>query len=57
MALLRSRRKILRPGVLLDVPKDVPLYHADPEQPSLIVRILNGKKRRGKLVDGKFKAA
>jgi hypothetical protein len=56
-ALERARTKILRPGVTITVHKGVPLYSADPDHPSTLIRKLDGKVQRGRFVDGKFKAA
>lgn len=44
------------PGVRLDVVAGVPLYHADPQRPDRIVRVLDGHSQSGLLVNGEFKA-
>lgn len=56
-ALARAKVKILRPGVTISAPKGVPLFYADPKQPGLLVRKMDGKIQSGRFVDGKFKAA
>jgi hypothetical protein len=55
-ALARALPKLLRPGVRIYPKKDVPLYSADPEHPSVIIRKLNGKVQRGVVENGQFKA-
>lgn len=57
LALARAKTKILNPGVTISSEKGVPLFHADPNRPGLLIRILDGKEQSGKFVDGKFKAA
>ena len=44
------------PGIELTFAKDDPCYYADPENPSRLIRILNGKKERGVFSEeeGKF---
>jgi hypothetical protein len=56
-ALKRASSKIAQSGVTLNMAKNIPLFHADPENPDLFIRELQGKRQSGKLVDGKFKAA
>jgi hypothetical protein len=55
-ALARALPRLLRPGVRIYPKKDVPLYSADPEHPSVIIRKLNGKVQRGVVENGQFKA-
>lgn len=43
-------------GVKLDVARGVPLYHADPIHPDRLVRVLDGDRQSGVLVDGEFRA-
>ena len=45
-ALARLLKRIQTPGVKLEFKKGVPNYYADPENPSRLIRILNGKKER-----------
>lgn len=55
LALARAKDLIVKPGVTLELLKGVPRYHADPDQPELLVREIDGKRERGKFVDGKFR--
>lgn len=43
-------------GVRLDAVAGIPLYHADPQHPERIVRVLDGHSQSGLLVNGEFKA-
>jgi len=36
-----------KPGVDIEFKKDVPYYHADPDNLSLVIRTLNGKQEKG----------
>jgi hypothetical protein len=51
--LVRAFEKL--PGIDLPRQKDVPLFWADDDDPTIIIRELNGKIDRGRLVDGKYK--
>lgn len=53
-ALERAAKRIVKPGIRLGRKKGVPYYSADPEHPEIFIRILDDKKERGFLVDGKF---
>ncbi len=53
-AFVHVKDRLLGPGVRLRKMKGVPLYYADPEQPTLIVQKLDGKITRGVIRDGKF---
>lgn len=55
LGLARAKDLIIKPGVTLEVVKGVPLYHADPDQPDLLVREIDGKRDRGKFVNGRFR--
>lgn len=55
LALSRAKNALLRPGVQVRVDVGVPLYHADPKSPGLLVRTLNGHTTRGRFTGGKFK--
>ncbi len=55
-ALNRMGAALSAPGIRLDVAKGVPLYHADPHHPDRLVRVLDGDRQSGVLVDGEFKA-
>ena len=48
-------RRLLKPGVVLEHGPDVPVFHADPENPQRIIRTLHGKSEGGRVVRGKFK--
>ena len=56
-ALSRAMKEIIKPGVKLNPANGVPLYQADPDNPDLIIRKLNGKLEKGSFIAGKFKAA
>lgn len=56
-ALTRAKSALARSGVQVRVGSNVPLYHADPDSPGLLVRTLNGRTTRGRFVGGKFKPA
>lgn len=45
---------ITTPGIKLQEKKDVPLFHATAE-PGVIVRKLNGRIEKGRIVNGEFK--
>ena len=53
-ALSRAADTIVRPGVKLDIPDGVPVFHADPDRPDLIIRVLNGKREHGLFENGEF---
>lgn len=54
-AFRRAKHVLVTPGVELNIPDDVPLFHADPNEPDKIVRVLHGKTERGKIVNGRFR--
>lgn len=54
-ALARAAHKIVKPGVTVKSLAAVPLFRADPLDPSRLIREVNGKVATGKFVDGKFK--
>ena len=54
-ALTRMGAALSAPGVTLDVARGVPLYHADPVHPDRLVRVLDGDRQSGVLVDGEFR--
>lgn len=54
-ALRRAKNAIIQPGVKIKVPKGVPLFHADPDRPDRLVRVIDGKRDYGTFVDGEFK--
>lgn len=53
-ALARGAMALTRRGVRIKRQKDVPLFSTDPKDPSLLIRKLNGKKTRGRFIDGQF---
>ena len=50
----RVAATIVQPGLHLDDKADVPMYSADPDDPSRLVRRMNDKRERGHLRSGKF---
>ncbi|MRW90485.1 hypothetical protein GJ699_10855 [Duganella sp. FT80W] len=56
-SLARALRRMLRPGIDLPQPPDIPFFHADPDIPGRIIRKLNGVIESGTIVNGKFRAA
>ncbi|MEA9573677.1 hypothetical protein [Xanthomonas campestris] len=52
--MLGVEHALLRPGIDLKVERGVPLYHADPTRPELIVRHLNGETKTGRFINGQF---
>lgn len=56
-AYARALRRMLRPGIDLPQPPDVPYFHADPDIPGRIIRQLNGVTESGTIVNGKFRPA
>jgi hypothetical protein len=54
LALKRAKSRIIKPGVTIHAGANIPLYHADPEKPGKLIRILNGKQDRGVFVNGRF---
>ncbi len=53
-AMRRLSKAFDKPGVNLEHKKGVPLFHADPDDPNILVRILDGERVRGTFVGGKF---
>jgi hypothetical protein len=56
-ALKRALAALSKPGIKLPRNKGVPLYRADPEDPTILIRELNGREERGTLADGEFKTS
>ncbi len=54
-ALARAAPKLGKSGVAIRSPAAVPLFRADPQDPSRLIREFNGKTATGKFVNGKFK--
>jgi hypothetical protein len=56
-ALRRALPAFLKPGIRIYPKKDVPLFWADEDDPTVTIRKLNGKIERGLVdEDGEFKA-
>jgi len=55
-ALDRVQTKLAQPGITLKLAANVPLYHADPKNPDLLIRKLGKSTSSGRFVDGKFRA-
>jgi hypothetical protein len=56
-AMGRVSRALSRPGVKVELGKDVPLYKADPDRVGYLIRTLKGSQQSGRIVGGKFKPA
>jgi hypothetical protein len=56
VVLEQATRKLAVPGIKLPSKRDVPQFFADDANPDIIVRRLNGRLQRGRLVNGSFKA-
>ncbi len=57
LALSRARARFVTHGVKLSYSRNVPLFSADPDDPTVLIRQLHGKKERGVLgKDGRFEA-
>lgn len=54
VALKRAKTGFLKRGVSLRHGKSVPVFFADPREPSILIRRLDGHEERGKIVDGAF---
>lgn len=55
-AFAAAKEVLLKTGVALRARKGVALYRADPVDPQLLVRELDGVQQRGRLVGGHFEA-
>jgi len=56
-ALSRAVPKIVKPGFAKSSGESAPRYRADPHNPHVLIRELNGVSAKGTFVDGKFKAS
>lgn len=54
-ALQRLGRRLERPGVTIRARKGVPLYAVADGEPGVLIRTLDGRTERGRIVDGVFK--
>jgi len=50
----RLAKAIARPGIKLRRQAGIPIFRADPRDPALIVRVLDGVTTLGRFVQGKF---
>lgn len=55
-ALKRATTALTKPGVDIGSTRGIPLFEADRKSPDFVIRILDGKRERGKFVKGKFVA-
>jgi hypothetical protein len=53
-ALKRAKKAFTNKGVSLRHRKSVPVFFADPKDPSVLIRRLEGREERGRLVNGAF---
>jgi hypothetical protein len=53
-ALFRAKGKFLNPGIKLVAAKGIPLFSADPGNPHLLIRRLNGMAVKGTIKNGRF---
>jgi hypothetical protein len=53
-ALARGLQGILKPGVKLDLPDFIPQFSVDANDPTILIKKLNGKTTRGTIIGGKF---
>ena len=56
-ALKRGLTAFVKPGVKIPRGKGVPIYRADPNDPAILIRELNGRHERGRFARGEFKLA
>lgn len=56
-ALARAVPKIVKAGVAFKTVESIPLFRADPQNPSRLIREVNGKVTTGTFVNGKFKVS
>ncbi|WP_423600867.1 hypothetical protein [Roseateles sp. MS654] len=54
-ALARAVPKLIKPGVVVKKLGSVPMFRADPQDPSRLIREFNGQAEVGRFVNGKFK--
>ncbi len=54
-ALARAVPRLAKPGVAVKSVGSIPLFRADPQDPSRLIREVNGKVATGRFVNGKFK--
>jgi hypothetical protein len=54
-AMARAVPKLVKPGVTFSTEVSIPLFRADPQNPSRLIREVNGRVSTGTFVNGKFK--
>lgn len=55
-AMDRAMPKLVKPGVAFKTAISTPLFRADPQNPSRLIREVNGRVSTGTFVNGKFRA-
>ncbi|MEG3162420.1 hypothetical protein U1763_18110 [Sphingomonas sp. LB2R24] len=55
-ALERLAKRLGKPGVSIRARKNVPLFSLDSDNPDVMIRTMNGRTERGRMVDGAFHA-
>lgn len=53
-ALARALPMLLRPGIHLDLKRGTPIFYGDRDDPSIIIREIDGACEKGLFIDGKF---
>lgn len=53
-AFTRGLKALLKPGIKIRPKKGVPLFHADPDNPERLIRVLDGKREKGYFVGRDF---
>lgn len=53
-ALERVAQRLAKPGVSLRARKGIPLFSLDSDDPDVMIRTLDGRTERGRIVDGVF---
>lgn len=56
-ALKGLKTVLMKPGVRLPVPKNTPLYIADPDDTTALIELRGARRTRGRFKNGKFVAA
>ena len=54
LALKAAKQKLARPGVSLSKKRGIPRYFLDENNPTIMIRVLNGRVTRGRIVNGSF---
>lgn len=53
-AVTQLKKALGTPGVKITQAAGTPVFHADPGDASMVIRVLNGKSMRGRFVRGQF---